>query len=161
MTRKGQLIALCLSLVLVSFSIYRMNQGLSRLGAERYLHSIIFGLAGFLFFYLLYKGVIKRFSKGHIDQKKYAKLFELETTVVSGELEFYFTIEESRKVKFTILNRTLEVLQVLKDEVVNSGGHIVRFDSSTLENGIYFYCLETENQKTMKRLSVQHDKLTV
>lgn len=161
MTRKGQLIALCISLVLVSFSVYRVNQNLSRLGTERYIHSIVFGLAGFLFFYLLYKAVIKRFSKGHIDQKKYAKLFELETAVVSGELEFYFTIEESRKVKFSILNKTMEVIQVLKDEVVSSGGHIVRFDSSSLGNGIYFYCLETENQKTMKRLSVQHDKLTV
>lgn len=161
MTRRGQIISLCFSLALISFSIIRMNQDISRVGPERYFHTVVFGLSGCLFFYLLYRSMIKRFSRGHIDQKKYAKLFELETTVVSGELEFYFTIEDSRQVKFSLLNKAMEVVQVLKDEVVSSGGHIVRFDTSALDNGIYFYCLETENQKTMKRLSIQHDKLTV
>jgi hypothetical protein len=49
---------------------------------------------------------------------------------------------------------------VLKEAEMKSGGHIIRFDSSQLANGIYFYCLETDNQKTLKKMKVFHDKLS-
>jgi hypothetical protein len=36
------------------------------------------------------------------------------------------------------------------------GGNIVRFESSALPNGNYFYGLETENQKIMKKMRIEN-----
>jgi hypothetical protein len=161
MKRKQQIILLTVSMVISAFSVIRMTYFVSRRSPERYVHGILIGLTACLIIYTLYKSFIKRMSKGNFDQTKFAKLFELENPYPTGEIEFYFTIEEPKSVKFSILTKGLEEIHVLKDEAVKSGGHIVRFDSSILENGVYFYCLETENQKTMKRVHIQHDKLTV
>lgn len=160
MTKRQQLILLLASLAISTVSVIRMTYYVSRRSPERYVHGIMIGLSFSLILYLLYKTFIKRMSKGTIDQTKYARLFELEYATSTGIVEFYFTIEEPKKVKFSILTQGLEEMEVLKDESVKSGGHIVRFDSMKLQNGTYFYCLETENQKTMKRLRIQHDKLT-
>lgn len=161
MTKRNQLLLLLVSLLASSFSVYRMTYHVSRRGMERYVHAIVIGLSACMILYILYRTFIKRMSKGRIDPANYARLFELEATTVSGELEFYFTIEQAKQAKFSILSKDLKEVQVVRDEQFKSGGHIVRFDASTLENGVYFYCLETENQKTMKRMLVQHDKLTV
>ena len=127
----------------------------------RYAYAISIGLSACLILYLLYKNFIQRMNRGAINHAAYAKLYELSNTQVTGELEFYFTIEDSKEVKFSILNQDLSEKMVVKNELFKSGGHIVRFKTSELENGIYFYCLETNNQKTMKRMKVQHDKLSV
>lgn len=160
MKKRTQLILLAVSLAVSTFSAYRMANHVSRYGIERYVHAILIGLSAALILYMFYKNVIKRFSKGHLDQKKYAKLFELEHTVVTGELEFYFTTEDAKDIRFSILSRDMQLLEVVKEGPVSSGGHIVRYGTDKLEDGIYFYCLETDNQKTMKRMRVQHVKVT-
>lgn len=159
MKKRTQLILLIISLVVSGFAMFRMSF-VSRFGYERYFLSTLIGCAAVLILYMFYTNVIKRFSRGHIDQKKYAKLFELEHTVVSGELEFYFVVEDPREVKFSILSKEMEHLETVKEGRVASGGHIVRYATDKLTDGIYFYCLETDNQKTMKRMRVQHVKVT-
>lgn len=161
MKKSTQLILLAVSLAVSSFSAYRMANHVSRYGYERYVHVILIGCSAVLILYMLYTSIIKRFSKDHIDHQKYAKLFELENTVVTGELEFYFTIEDAKEVKFSILSKEMQLLEVVKEGHFASGGHIVRYTTDKLEDGVYFYCLETDNQKTMKRMRVQHVKLTV
>jgi hypothetical protein len=161
MTKRNQLIVLLISLLASSFSIYQLTYNVSRRSPMRYAYAIAIGLSACLILYLLYKNFIQRMNKGAINHADYAKLYELNNTEVTGELEFYFTLEDAKEVKFSILNQDLSENTVVKNELFKSGGHIVRFNTAELENGIYFYCLETNKQKTMKRMKVQHDKLTV
>jgi hypothetical protein len=54
------------------------------------------------------------------------------------------------------LNDDLTFRSIVSEKNVPEGGHIIRFDTNTLPNGTYFYQLRTENQKTMKRFSVEN-----
>jgi hypothetical protein len=110
-------------------------------------------------FAIAYKLLINKFSKGTVKRENYAQLYDLEKPYQSGVVEFYFVLEEPKKVALKILDQQMgEKLLVIEDEF-SADGHIVRFDTLKLENGIYFYCLETSNQKTMKKMFVVHDNL--
>lgn len=161
MTKRNQLILLLVSFAISAFSVYQLTTNVSRRSSMRYVYAIAVALSAFLVLYLLYKNFIKRMNKGAINHGDYAKLRELEGAVITNSVEFYFTLNEEKQVKFAILNQDLSEKMVLRDELFKSGGHIVSFNTLELENGIYFYCLETDKQKTMKRMRVQHDKLTV
>lgn len=101
-----------------------------------------------------YKKLIKNFSKDHISLEEYCVLYSLETDVASGQVDFYFTTEEPRKVNFEILNDNYETLHILYEKECSKGGNIISFDTTILSNGDYFYCLKTYNQKTMKKMRV-------
>ncbi len=160
MSKKTQVLLLTVSLLITAFSTYRMKYNVGRYSPERYVHATLIGLSAFLVLYLFYKLVIKRFSKDSIDPANYARLFDLERSFITGEVEFYFTVEQAKAIKFSILDPAMNEILVVKEGEVKSGGHLVRFDTSKLPNGGYFYCLETDNQKTMKKIVVQHDKVT-
>ena len=96
-----------------------------------------------------------------VAKENYAVLYGLEKQQITGEVEFYFTMDQAKKIIFNILDERMDVQQTLVESDYDSGGHIVRFDTTILPNGIYFYCLQSENQKTMKRMVIQHDKLAV
>ncbi len=103
-----------------------------------------------------YKKILKNFSKDHLSLEKYCVLYSLETEVAEGKIDFYFTTEEPRKVTFEILDENYQTLKVIFDKECEKGGNIVPFDTTTLENGNYFYCLKTYNQKTMKKVTVRN-----
>lgn len=103
---------------------------------------------------ILYRFVLRRFSKGAIDTANYCELFTVEMDPAHGEIPFYFTSQTERKVKLSLLNDKMELIQVLKDFECTKGGNIIRFDSTSVANGNYFYELETENQKVMKKLVI-------
>ena len=48
-----------------------------------------------------------------------------------------------------------EILEVVSDEC-SAGGNIIKFDSSNLPNGNYFYSLQTENQKIIKKITIEN-----
>ena len=58
--------------------------------------------------------------------------------------------------KLQIINLDFSLVQVLQEKQVTAGGNIVRFDSTTIPNGEYFYQLVSENQKTMKKFVVNN-----
>lgn len=103
-----------------------------------------------------YQQLIRRLSKDRITLEKYCVLHSLETEVAEGDVDFYFTTEESRKVTFEIMNENYETLEVIYDQECQKGGNIIPFDTRKLPNGEYFYCLKTYNQKTMKKMKVQN-----
>lgn len=160
MKKKTLVYFLILSLVLSTLILVRINFITKTRSWESYALAIIIVLIAVLMLNLAYKGLIQRFRKGHIDHSKFAVLFDLEQSRVSGEVEFYFTLDSNKSVRFLILNQQMETVQEVKNQAYESGGHIVRFDSKSLPTGVYFYCLETENQKTMKKFFIQHDNLT-
>lgn len=110
---------------------------------------------------ILFKRMVRVRGKGTPKKEQFAVLFGLETKLNTGILEFYFAIEQPKAILFSILDSKMNHLITVVEKDYPSGGHIVRFDTSSLENGVYFYCLQSENQKTMKRMVVLHDKLAV
>ncbi|MCC6702831.1 MAG: hypothetical protein IT221_14970 [Fluviicola sp.] len=160
MKKKTLVYFLILSLVLSILILVRINFITKTRSWESYALAIIIVLIAVLMLNLAYKGLIQRFRKGHIDHSKFAVLFDLDKRFVTGEIEFYFTLDTAKGLRFLILNQGMETIEVVKDQDYESGGHIVRFDSSKLDSGVYFYCIETDNQRTMKKFFVQHDNLT-
>lgn len=161
MKKKTLLSLIGLSLFITTLVLYRVNFVKGIRSWESKLLATLIVMAAIAMLYIAYRSVIRRFSKGSINKEDYALLFDLESKEQSGELEFYFTMEQPKKVVFSILNAKMETVEVLQDKEFVSGGHIIRFDTNALANGVYFYCLQTDNQKTMKKMHVQHDKMTV
>jgi hypothetical protein len=160
MKKKTIVAFLVLSLVLSLFILIRLYFVKNVRSWESYILASLIGITAVGMLYLAYKGLIQRFRKNHVDHAKYAVLFDLEKTTVTGELEFYFTLDESKNISFQILDSQMQPIEIVNDAFYSVGGHIVRYNTNKLSNGYYFYCLITENQKTMKRMLVQHDNLT-
>ncbi len=106
--------------------------------------------------FLAYSKILNNMRKGEMNLDKYCVLYSLEKNQQTGELEFYFTNEETKHVTFEILAENNEVIETLADQEYKAGGHIVRYDSVRLENGVYFYQLRTDNQKTAKKMIIEN-----
>jgi hypothetical protein len=109
---------------------------------------------GLLVVVVLYRRILSHLQKGRAVPEDYCVLYSLEVDPVKGEIEFYFTTKTKRNIIFQLLNDDLSVLKILYDKETKEGGQIIRFDSSTIENGNYYFQIVTENQKTMKKFSV-------
>lgn len=105
---------------------------------------------------IIYKRIIGKMKQGEVNMNDFCVLYSLEKNEHTGELEFYFTNENPKKVIFEILSESEEVLHKLVDKEYQKGGHIIRFDSKELANGTYFYKLTTENQQTKKRMVINN-----
>lgn len=160
MKKKTIVAFLVLSLVLSLFILIRLYFVKNVRSWESYILASLIAITAIGMLYLAYKGLIQRFRKNYVDHAKYAVLFDLDRPFVTGELEFYFTLDEPKNVSFQILDANMQTLEILKDADFQDGGHIIRYNTTTLANGNYFYCLITDNQKTMKRMTVKHDNVT-
>jgi len=161
MKKKKSIILVLISLVVMSICYYLFKYVVQDRSIEANALAILFTLAAVLLFTLAYRGLLRRFGKGIPPKENYAVLYGLEKHQITGEVEFYFTMDQAKKIIFNILDERMDLQQTLVERDYDSGGHIVRFDTTILPNGIYFYCLQSENQKTMKRMVIQHDKLAV
>lgn len=105
---------------------------------------------------IAYRELLKYLGKGTPSKKDYCVLYGLEKNPSVGEVEIYFTSEEKKMVTINILDKDMNFLVEVKSFECSKGGNIVRYDSSQIADGDYFYCLETANQKTMKKMKVQN-----
>jgi len=103
-----------------------------------------------------YRKLLQYLGRGGVNKQDFCVLYPLDNDPVSGEVEFYFTCEEPKKYTLEILNSEMQEFKKVQDGDATPGGTIVRFDTSSLSNGIYYFCLKTENQKTMKKMNVLH-----
>ncbi len=102
-----------------------------------------------------YKLILKWLSKGRVDSEKYCTLYSTEEFQVQGEVEFYFQCPREMHVDFKIWEKEEKEI-VLASKTFESGGHIIRFDSTSLENGIYTFGIQTETQKTVKKFEIRN-----
>jgi hypothetical protein len=102
---------------------------------------------------IAYKRLLKRFQRGHVIHKDYCELYNLDQDPASGELAFYFVCPASKNVQFGIW-KNQQMIHELANKEFDKGGHILRFDSKMLENGIYYYGIKTNEQETIKRMEV-------
>lgn len=131
-------------MILMGFSISKVVIG------------ILFVSLLLLLAYILYKKVLAFVGKGVPLHTDYCVLYSLEQDPVVGEMEIYFTTKEPKKVAIEILNEDMNLCEIVVEKDFKEGGHIIRYDSTKLQNGTYFYGLRTENQKTVKKISVKN-----
>ena len=110
-----------------------------------------------LVLYIAYKKLLAYLGKGVPVQRDYCVLYSLEVQPSKGEVEIYFTTEYPKEVTIELLNSDMSVNQVIRIGEFEEGGHITRFNSTLIPNGQYYYCLRTENQKTMKKMVIAND----
>jgi hypothetical protein len=161
MKKRTSVILVLISLVVMSVSYYLIKNVLHNKTVAYNSLAILFTICAILVLYIAYKELLRRLGKGAVVKEDYAVLYGLEKPRITGEVEFYFTMNQSRHMTFSLLDAAMQEIHVLADKEYASGGHIVRYDTTNLPDGIYFYCLRSSNQKTMKRMVVQHDKLAV
>ena len=114
----------------------------------------LYATLGLLVLSIAYKRLLKKLNKGAISGDDYCVLYALENDPVSGEVEFYFTSEKEREFKLLILDESMVDLTIVAERIASPGGNIVKFNTTTLKNGDYYFCLKTVNQKTMKKMHV-------
>jgi len=110
---------------------------------------------GILVAFILYKLMLRRMSRGAVDQTVYCTLYSLDKNPASGEVEFYFIAPTDMQVAFCIWKQE-EKVEEIRNEVFSKGGHIVRFDTAKLSDGDYFFGIQTDAQKTIKRFKIKN-----
>jgi hypothetical protein len=103
-----------------------------------------------------YKKLLSYLGKDDLKKEDYCELYNLEESPVTKEAPFYFTSEKVRNVSIWIQDSKMNDLIEVSNQECKIGGNIIRFDTSKLENGTYFYCLKTDNQKISKKMEVFH-----
>jgi hypothetical protein len=101
-----------------------------------------------------YKKLLQYLGRGAVNKEDFCVLYPLEKDPISGEAEFYFTCEQPKEYQLMILDSEMQELLIIKESESKIGGTIVRFDTTRLSNGLYYFCLKTSNQKTMKKMKV-------
>ena len=111
---------------------------------------------GILVIAIGYRQLLKYLGKGTPPKEDYCVLYGLEKNPAQGELEFYFTSEIPKSVTLNILDEEMNFVKEVSTIDCHKGGNIIRYDSTEMANGNYFYCLQTDNQKTMKKMRIQN-----
>jgi hypothetical protein len=130
---------------------------LMTLQTQNWLVGILCVSLALLVLLIAYKKLLRYLGKGVPPKEDYCVLYSLEHEVASGEVQFYFTCESPKEIVMELLKEDMTVVSELANKSVEAGGHIVRFDTTLLVNGMYYYRLRTDNQKTMKRMQVANN----
>ena len=103
-----------------------------------------------------YRKLLSYLGKDDIKREDYCVLYNVEESAVTGEIPFYFTSEQVKNVSIWIQDESMKDLFEVSNQECKVGGNIIRYDSSNLKNGTYFYCLKSDNQKISKKMVVFH-----
>lgn len=117
---------------------------------------ILCATLGLLVLAIAYRALLRYFGRGTPLKEDYCVLYPLEINPAKGALEFYFTSEEEKAVTLNVLDEDLNIVTEISTIDCHKGGNIIRYDSTKIANGNYFYCLQTSNQKTMKKMRIQN-----
>lgn len=103
---------------------------------------------------IAYRKLLNYLGRGAVNKEDFCVLYPLEKNPAKGQVEFYFTCEEPKEYQLLILDAEMQELKKVQEGNASPGGTIVRFDTTSLSNGLYYFCLKTSNQKTMKKMNV-------
>jgi histidinol-phosphate/aromatic aminotransferase/cobyric acid decarboxylase-like protein len=103
-----------------------------------------------------YRYLLRRWNKQPWKREDFVELFSLEHQEVRGEVSFFFEVFSSKHITFVLVNSSGSEVAVLVDEERKPGGHVIRFDTTSLPNGTYYYRLTTANQRTEKRVEIRN-----
>lgn len=126
------------------------------LDIARIITNIGWGTLVIIVFIILYRLLIRKMKKGVVDQKKFAELSSTDDSKKSGEFQFFIKLSEPKKVLFRVYGKSSDFEKVIVDKELAKGGHVIKFDSTEVPNGFYYYELKTDNQKITKLIEVNN-----
>lgn len=94
---------------------------------------------------------------GQLTQNSELRTFQLYQNTpnpFSHSTEFSFYLPETTEVEFTILNVLGEVVEVLTKEELAQGKHTLRYETTNLESGTYYYNLRTPEFSDTKKMVI-------
>lgn len=100
-----------------------------------------------------YRALLRRFQRGHMKHKDYCELYTLDHEPAMGELSFYFVCPDQINVQFALWQNNV-IIHEIANASFEKGGHILRFDSTKISNGVYYYGIITSDQETKKRVTI-------
>ncbi len=160
MSKKSIIIVLIISFILSCICFYRLVTISDKLSVERTVYYSLLLLIFVNLLYIGYKNIVEKTIKENFNPLEFVQLDELESKVVCGIVQFYFTCSVAREATFSILNKEMKQVEIVEQKEYSKGGNIVTFDTSKLPSEQYFYCITTDNQTNMKKFWVNHDKLS-
>jgi hypothetical protein len=104
---------------------------------------------------IAYRYLLKYLSRGRVNPAQYCELYSLDQDPAFGEVSFYFVCPERTEVSFKIWDVD-QVVRELANKAYEQGGHLLRFQTSELPNGTYYFGIETGKQKSQKRFTIQN-----
>jgi len=107
-------------------------------------------------FILLYSLLLKRLKRGEISQDSYIVLYPLDAELAVGTVQFFFENKEAKEVAFKVYSANGDYEELISNKSYKAGGHILKFDTTKVPNGKYYYELKTENQKTSKLMEIKN-----
>lgn len=107
-------------------------------------------------YYTIKKISIKRKAKRKYASQEYASLKSLNPAEVKGDVKFFYELPKSTKVCFNILDEKYDLVMEIENIEKEAGDHMVKFNSTQLSNGNYFYQLSTPNQKVTKKFVIEN-----
>ncbi|MFT7345011.1 MAG: hypothetical protein ACI9XP_001605 [Lentimonas sp.] len=109
-----------------------------------------------LVFIIAYRKLLLYMGRTNLVQADYANLYTIEIQPSKGEIEFFYELKQLKECTLSLLNVKLEKILEVDKRMGKIGGQKIKFDTSTVENGTYFYQLETDNQKISKKIFINN-----
>lgn len=118
--------------------------------------TIFWGISLVIFLVIVYVLILRRMKRSVPDNSMYAILQPLEIHPAHGIVDIVFQLQTPVQAEVIICDKEENPIHVLFNEVAEDGQTIVRFDTTQVENGEYYYMFKSEHQKTMKKVLVQN-----
>lgn len=112
-----------------------------------------------MFFVVLYRALLKRWSKGHVKHTDFCELVSIEKNPAFGVIDFCFNCKGTKFINFEIVTLNFEVVKTIAAKEFDDGQHILKFDSTEINDGEYFYLLKTDNQKIFKKIHIKNGNM--
>jgi hypothetical protein len=128
---------------------------MNRIFNQELLIDFLYVTLGILVLIIAYRILLRFLSRKVIKPQNFCTLYDVEFPTSSGEVAFYFTTSTQREVHLFLKHSDGTIYDVAKHSF-DEGGHICRFNSTTIPNGYYFYVLKTSNQEISKRIEIKN-----
>lgn len=84
------------------------------------------------------------------------RLYAYEYPSASGAITFFFEADEALEYTFFVINANNNEKHIIAQGTCRKGGQKIQFDTTTVDNGTYYYGIENQFQRTEKRLEVRN-----
>lgn len=128
-----------------------MGINLVGLSFTEILLGVLYVSLALLVIVIAYRKLLNYLGKGNPVKEEYLVLYTVEVDQENDEYTFYFTADNPKDFRLVVLNADMEEIGSLDEGTCTPGGNIVRLKRTELPVGAAYYCIQTDNQKTMKK----------
>lgn len=106
---------------------------------------------------VLYKMLIRRLGRKSIKPELYCELVSIEHQPAGGIIDFCFFCNSAKHIHFDITDLNFNPIEEITSKEYKAGQHILKFDSTHIDDGFYFYRLRTDNQQIFKKIHIKNN----